>query len=168
MPGRRGRLGRRMHYRTLEVDRSKLIELMRASGAMGLIRKIIYRLGAKARFGAKPGTDFKAIDCSGFVRWILNGCTDPPLQMPDGSWRQRVWCQNQGFKRVPYDECGRMDSRLRIAFIDPTSDEAGHAWLVVNGQTIESRGGRGPSRRLWDTPVLKGARFCFVLTDPLP
>jgi cell wall-associated NlpC family hydrolase len=153
-------------YATLDVDRAELIRLM--SPCFRLLTKIRYSLGAKPRMGAVPGVGFKKADCSGFIRWLINGATfGKDADMPDGSWFQHKWAKER-FREVPYAECARMDSKLRIAFIPTKNGRVGHVWLCVNGRTIESYGGHGAGRRPWNTPVLLNqVTACYVLTDPL-
>lgn len=125
---------------------------------------ISYRLGAKARLDAEPST-ITHLDCSGFVRYLLYQASDKSLLLPDGSWIQREWCQKQKLEPVNYATAAECDGWLRIAFIDPKPNKAGHVWLIRNGQTLESHGRRiGPNQRPWDTPVLqKGVGYCFKL-----
>lgn len=154
----------------LSVDRNKLIAMMNTAFAPGHG----YRMGAKPKLGSDAAT-WKAADCSGYIRWLLYGCshlqTDPPklVVLPEGSWDQHEWFRSKGFVPCAYAECGYMDNVLRIAFIPPTAKHPGHVWLVINQQTIESYGGHGPGRRPWDTRVLKAeVSACYVLTDRLP
>lgn len=149
-------------YSVIPIDRARLIERMNAAFIC-----VGYELGAKPRPGSLPGTDFKLSDCSGIVRWLLYAASYGKIKMPMGSWGQRKWCQEQGFKPCPYSNCALLDSRLRIAFKDP-DDKHGHVWLCINGQTIECYYGHGAGRRPWNTKVLKNnGDFCFVLTDEL-
>jgi hypothetical protein len=121
--------------------------------------------------GGVPGYDFKASDCSGFVRWILAYAVTMKhaLILPMGSYYQNDWCKSQGFKLSKYsDVAGLNDNRLRIAFIKPDSDHHGHVWLILNGRTMECYGGVGVGRRKWDCGVLfRGVDSCYVLTDPM-
>jgi hypothetical protein len=147
----------------ISVIRDRLVERIKAAFAC-----VKYEMGAKPHLGSLPCADFTTSDCSGFVRWLIYAATDGKVTMPLGSWTQRKWCQEQGFKQTCYANCGLMDSRLRIAFMDPECSEAGHVWLIINGQTIECYGGHGAGRRPWNTNVLrKNVDYCFVLTDPL-
>jgi len=125
------------------------------------------------KMGGKPDLDsdsaeWTRTDCSGYVRWILHRASlDKPI-MPEGSANQRDWCLQKGFKPTDYSNTGELDGRLRISFLPARRGKAGHVWLCWNGRTIESRGGRGPTRRAWDTPVLKNqVAITFVLTDSL-
>jgi hypothetical protein len=128
-----------------------------------------YRLGSKPKLGTMPGVYFKTSDCSGFVGWLLYGASHGKVTLRTGSWYQRKWCDDEGFKKVKYSEVAKLkDSRLRIAFIRPESGKIGHVWLVINGQTIECYGGHGVGRRPWDTKVLMdNVSDCYVLTDKI-
>lgn len=153
---------------TIEVDRTKLVKLMKQTCGLVANAKLTikYSLGAKPRMGAIPGTGFRRADCSGYVRWLLNGCSN--VTPPDGSWYQREWCRIKGFAKCSYKDAALLDSKLRIAFIVPQDGKIGHVWLVINGLTIESYGGFGAGRRKWDTPVLKNnVNVCYVLTDAI-
>ena len=151
-----------MAYKTLTISRPTLVHLIKCS-----VGKARYRLGAKPRMDAIPGTPgFLVADCSGYVRWLLHnlGVRD----VPDGSWHQEKWCITKKFKPTDYSNAALKDDRLRIAFIAAKGSTPGHVVLVINGQTIESCGGVGTTRRPWDTPVLKSkVAACYVLTDPL-
>jgi hypothetical protein len=149
-------------YHTIKINRAKLVELIKASEG-----KVKYRLGAKPHMDAVPGKPgFLVCDCSGYVRWLLYnlGVKD----FPDGSWYQRAWCDSHNFKRTAYEHAVLKDDRLRIAFIDGGNGKVGHVWLVINGKTIESCGGRGTCRRPWDAKTLKTkVDHCYVLTNLL-
>jgi len=125
---------------------------------------ISYQLGAKARLDALP-TTIQHIDCSGFVRYLLYQASDRQLVMPDGSWKQREWCQKQRFEAVNYATAAECDGWLRIAFINPKPQRAGHVWLIRNGLTLESHGRtKGPDQRMWNTQVLQeNVSYCFKL-----
>ena len=128
--------------------------------------RVKYLLGAKPKLGS---LFFKESDCSGFVRWLVHEATEGVTTMPDGSYHQANWCIKQGFKKVAYKQSACMrDDRLRIAFIAPNSEGVGHVWLIFNGQTMESCGGRGVCRRPWSNKLLLSTvSSCFVLTDTL-
>ena len=137
--------------------------------------KVGYKLGAKARAGAKVGT-FDQIDCSGFIRWFLPLLCDEHIDVPDGSQNQRAWCERQGFKATDYCANARWcDGRLRIAFLSQKPGKAWprHVWLVYGkpgeerAMTMESYGGHGVGRRWWNNQAFKKVAACFVLTDVL-
>jgi hypothetical protein len=128
---------------------------------------IHYGFGAKAALGASPAS-IHAIDCSGFVRYLMYQATNGHLTMPDGSWIQQEWCDHRKLKAVTYSSTAANDPILRIAFLPPTTHHhhhhAGHVWLILGGQTIESHGGAGPSRRPWNTPILlNNVQHCYEL-----
>jgi len=133
--------------------------------------RVKYRLGAKPSFNDQPGHDFFKSDCSGFVRWLLFEATGGLVKLDEGSWHQRAWCDNHGFKLTDYIlNASVKDGRLRIAFISPPN---GHVWLVLDGKTYECYSGKGVGSRSWDSRIEGGksslARavdFCYVLTDP--
>jgi hypothetical protein len=122
---------------------------------------ISYGFGSKAGFHTKP-EQIKAIDCSGFVRYVIYQATSGHVVMPDGSWIQNDWCKAKHFERVKYATAAGNDGWLRIAFLPPKPGHAGHVWLILNGKTMESHGHKGPHRRPWDTKVLKSqAKDCY-------
>ena len=151
-------------FPVLEMDRIRLMN--RVEAASGVVK---YKLDAKPAMGAIPGADFTVSDCSGFVRWLIDGATAGMVTPPDGSWNQHDWCIQQKFKSDEYLQvAGLGDNRLRIAFINPAGGEPGHVWLILNGQTIECCGGRGVCRRPWNTAVLRlDVAACYVLTGVL-
>lgn len=150
---------------TIELDRPLLIELMKKT--MG--GRVRYRLGAKAPTLDCDSSIIHEIDCSGYVRYLIHRATHGRVTMPDGSFIQRDWCKSEGFRKCDYADCAKLDSVLRIGFITPTKHEAGHVWMICSGQTIESRGGKGPSRRPWHTRVLtRDVAACYILTESMP
>jgi cell wall-associated NlpC family hydrolase len=144
----------------VQLNRRNLIDLMEPC----FDGKHTYGVGDgtdKPPLGSSPDSWVKS-DCSGFVRWILYGAFK--ITVPDGSANQHQWCEKKALKEVKYSAVGPLsDSVLRIAFIAPSSGY-GHVWLVCSGETIESHSPNGPSRRPWDTPVLKNnCTACFEL-----
>lgn len=111
-----------------------------------------YKMGAKVAFDT-PVEKIKAVDCSGWIRYLVYNSTEPHLTIPDGSFNQREWAQ-QHLTRVPYKETIAAPNDLHIAFMNPEGAEAGHVFFVREGWTIESHGGRGPNQRRWDIPIL--------------
>jgi hypothetical protein len=149
----------------MNIDRGYLLELC-AELMDGHIR---YGMGAKAALGAEPG-DIKAIDCSGFTRYLIHRVTDGQVTLVDGSDEQNAWCKRHHLRAEKYMQvAGLSDGQLRIAFIprvyhDGKVAKAGHVWLVMDGETIESHGGKGPDRRAWNSPVLTArVKACYVL-----
>jgi len=149
-------------FNTIKVDRAKLVDLLNRT-----VNKKKYKLGAKAALDSQPEA-WAQIDCSGFVRYLLHKMAGG-LTIPDGSWNQHSWCTSKNFKPTVYEDvAGLSDDRLRIAFINPVGKKAGHVWLILNAKTIESCGGKGPTRRKWDSkPLLSSVCACYVLTGPL-
>jgi len=122
---------------------------------------IKYGYGSKAALSATP-SEIKEIDCSGFTRYLIYHATDKRVTMVQGSDEQHAWCKKQKLEAQKYHEAAsRKDGVLRIAFMPRLYDSnkklkrAGHVWLIHHGMTIESRGHKGPSRRPWDTSILK-------------
>ena len=147
--------------KSLKVNRNLLVELIKKT-TDGHIK---YKLGAKISLGADSST-IKAIDCSGYVRWLLYRISGHDIG--DGSWNQRRVIDEDGFQHCNYADCAKMDDKLRIAFINPSDGKAGHVWLVINGMTLESYSKNGPGRRPWNNRTLKTkVDYCFVLTDDM-
>jgi hypothetical protein len=152
-----------MSTSSLFIDYDLLLEV---SGKL-MDGHVSYGLGSKApSLDCDPAAITK-IDCSGFVRYLLYQATDNQVVLPDGSWHQREWCQGKKLAKVDYEEAGSSDGWLRIAFISPRKGHAGHVWLILEGQTLESHGKtKGPDRRPWNTRVLTaGVSACFRLAQ---
>lgn len=113
-----------------------------------------YSLGAKAPADYfKSGTgvqikDIKQIDCSGFVRlMIYKACG---VLIPDGSWYQGKWFEDQGFKVSTTEACKLKDGVLRLLWMTPTQGSGtGHIAFCLDGRTYESYGGKGVGSRLF-------------------
>ena len=150
-----------MSVRQWKINKPLAVKYINA--AIGVVK---YRLGAKPALSVKPGySGFKVSDCSGWVRWFLYATTpqDAKLLLLPGSWHQQEWCK-KNLELCPYSDCGKLDGVIRIAFINPAGKVPGHVWLVSNGLTIESYGGRGVGRRAWNERVLLGGvNACYVL-----
>lgn len=133
---------------------------------------VTYGLGAKVpRHGAKPGTDFTKIDCSGFVReaiWRGTPEGQEPVKFPDGSVVQNDWMNAGGFRRAENDDGFLSDNVLRISFLRPADglNKIGHVALIHMGQTIESHGGKGPNRREWTGTGWQAKANLYVLDVP--
>lgn len=133
-----------------------------------MANKVGYGLNSKAvPITCDPGK-IKTIDCSGLVRYLIVNAS-ATKGFPDGSWHQNKYFVDNGFESVKYaDQASLQDDWLRIAFIAPAKGKIGHVWLIHNGQTIESRGGKGPDQRSWNTPVLSSeVTSCYKL-GPMP
>jgi hypothetical protein len=147
--------------KTISVDKPLLGVLLAK-----IVNHILYKLGAKAPSPGCDSTLIREIDCSGLIKWLLERIAGL-IDIPDGSYNQRRWFQCEGFKQTDYANCGLLDGRLRIAFIDPKESGHGHVWLVWNGKTIESYGGDGVGRRKGDVKTLLAqVAYTVVLTDP--
>ncbi len=149
--------------KVIKVDREELVRFIKAT-----VDKMKYGLGDKidlsTPYDKLPGD---SIDCSGYVRLAVYKITHGEVKMKDGSANQNDWCRDQGFKKTDYTNAALSDDRIRIAFIRPPSSKR-HVWMIVNGKTIESCGGHGPTRRDWNTKVLiENVTDCYVLTDPM-
>ena len=133
---------------------------------------VSYGYGSKVPLDAEP-SQIKKIDCSGFSRWLIYQATDGLVTMVEGSDEQHAWCKKQKLTKQNYFQTAALsDGQLRIAFIPRVYGEggkvakAGHVWLVLDGQTIESHGGKGPSRRAWNHSSLTArVGACFVLAQ---
>lgn len=125
--------------------------------------KISYGLGAKASLNVEPEKITK-IDCSGYLRYLLYHITKHEVNIQGGgSWWQNKWCKDVGLEVVDYSTAAELDGWLRIGyFAKPAGMAAGHIWLVLNGSTLESHGGKGPDSRPWDTAKLvKHVEKCY-------
>lgn len=147
-------------YPTIDMDPSKVVAL-----ADHLIKaNVHYKLGAKiAPLAQMDGID--AVDCSGFVRWLIYHATNKKLTIPDGSFYQQEWCEEAGFK-VSTDG-GAKDGAIRIAFLPKIGNSERHVALIHDGFTMESHGGVGPNRRAWGSQSWMRKTKVFVLTPPV-
>jgi len=95
------------------------------------------------------GIPDKKVDCSGFVRWCLFHAAG--VEIPDGSVTQHEWCQSQGYAQGTVADGHKTDGIVRLAFLTPdaSGEGIGHVMIVLNGQTFESHGGKGPDSRAW-------------------
>ena len=139
------------------IDKGYLLELC---GQL-MDGHVSYQMGGKVKLSAEP-SDIKAIDCSGFTRYLINRVTDGQVTPVDGSDEQNAWCKKHKLLAQTYSHvAGLSDGCLRIAFMPRPH---GHVWLVMDGMTIESHGGKGPHRRTWSTPILtRSVKTCYVL-----
>lgn len=142
---------------TISIDGKKLKDLMDAM----MDGHCKYGFGDKARMTDKPA-DIKKIDCSGFVQYLLYHVATPSLKIRAGSWHQNKYFEDNHFEQVDYaTEASKRDGILRLGYF---RGSPGHIWLVLNGETIESSGGKGPNRRAWSTGVLKSkVQRCYVV-----
>ena len=147
---------------TLNVD--KMIAIVKDCR----MRHTTYGLGAKSRDLNSYPLDTHAIDCSGFLRYLLCKASGGNLIIPDGSTNQNDWALAQGLKhygKANYGNCENHDGFLRLCFCRASADEPiGHVWLCYNGMTLESHADIGPDSRPWDTEVLSRiVTDCYVL-----
>lgn len=146
---------------TLHLERNWLLEL---AGEL-MDGHVSYKFGSKPLLTKEP-SEVTSADCSGFVRYLLYRASDMQIKIPAGSWNQEDWCKKTGLPKVEYSTAANNDGWLRIAYLPKKNGHPRHVWLILNGRTIESRGGVGPDRRAWDTPVLKNnAHACFKLAQ---
>lgn len=133
---------------TLSIDISKAKAFLNACKRAS----VTYGLGSKVpHHGATPGVEFKAVDCSGFVRELIWHSTTPHFNFPDGSVVQHSWIQDHGFAASSIEEAKSGDGAVRIAFLrqQDSPKKIGHVVIVHNGRTLESHGGVGPDSRAW-------------------
>lgn len=144
---------------TYDVDIPKLLADFNGIVANGSR----YLLGGKYTSKVAP-KDVNAIDCSGLVRYLL---TRRGVPIVDGSQMQREWAIREGLKESSPDSCDLKDGVLRLAVLPTTkSRKVGHVVLVLDGETIESHGGKGPDRRKTSSlPWLNQCRV-FVVARP--
>ncbi|HEY0512972.1 MAG TPA: cupin domain-containing protein [Thermoanaerobaculia bacterium] len=132
----------------------------------GAAPRVAYGLGAKVPFhGAVPGKDFKAVDCSGFVRELIWRATPAHQSFPDGSVVQHDWIRDRSFEHSTPDAALQQDGAVRIAFLRPqdSPSHVGHVVLIHNARTLESHGGVGPDSRAWTKAGWQGKTFVYVL-----
>jgi hypothetical protein len=142
--------------KVMPVDVNQVLAFLNA--CTGSQPRVGYGLGAKiANDTSQPGAPappgFVAVDCSGFVRAALRRSTTPKTTIPDGSVVQHDWIRTQGFAPGAVADGDLLDGVLRIAFLSPSDspEHVGHVVLLFDGRTIESHGGKGPDRRVWNT-----------------
>jgi len=150
-------------YPSLVIDRELLMAIEQHLHAAGCR----YGLGAKAPSLDCDTSAIHAIDCSGFVRYALYRASG--VDIGDGSVQQHDGIELRGFKHSTVADAGRRDGAVRIAFLSPAAGRGiGHVMLVLDGETIESHGGVGPDRRVWDAEryPFMGECAVYVLAPP--
>lgn len=153
-------------YPTVAVDIPYLRTLMAQCVAAG----IRYLMGGKAHELDTVPLDVSRIDCSGFARWLLYHATRGKLLLPDGSCIEDQALALDGFKKTDPANCALHDGHVRVCIhLADDKDGTGHIWIVLNGVTYESHGGRGVSSRAWNVMLSSGhtlhalATHCYVL-----
>ena len=141
-------------FPSLPVDIGKFIAFKQAC----YDAHVAYGFGAKDPNPGSGKIDFWEIDCSGFVRTLLMYAAGGAFNdFPDGSYTQGEWLAAKGFKPTAASNGGNTDGYLRCYVHHPdTLDETGHIWLTVNGHSVESHGGGGPSERPWNAMLHSG------------
>jgi hypothetical protein len=162
---------------------SVAFNLDKALAILGLMERqgVSYGLGCKAvplaasppTYARPDGSRCEQIDCSGFHRYVLYHAAGG-VTAPDGSFTQCEWYDAQGFKRhdVPGPNSAVYLQGMAPGYVyacfcktGARGETIGHTWFCafINGGwwTLESHGGKGPSSRPHDTPVL--ARICTTL-----
>jgi len=138
--------------------------------------KVKYCMGSKVSPLTADSNDVdpeKGLDCSGLVQFLTARASDQAIILPEGSSGQIEWCLAHDLTRRDYASfAGRIDNVLRLNFISAERSQsargdqsARHAFFTFNGMTMESHGrdahGNGCDSRVWDTPVLMLADYCF-------
>lgn len=130
--------------------------------------RVKYGLGAKVSpHGAKPGTGFTKVDCSGFVRETIWRATAPHFNFPDGSVVQHEFIRAKGYERSTRADALLEDGKVRIVFLRPqdTASHIGHVALVHNARTLESHGSVGPNSREWNNTGWQAKAFVYILKN---
>lgn len=130
--------------------------------------RVTYGLGAKiSPHGALPGSGFKKVDCSGFVRELIWRSTSPHFNFPDGSVVQHDWIKDKGYQLSNRADASLQDGKIRIVFLRPqdVASHIGHVALVHNGKTLESHGGVGPDTRDWTNTGWQAKTHVYILKN---
>lgn len=147
-----------MSYFSLPIQPWKALALTKSLQDAG----VSYQLGAKANPLSAQAGEFDAIDCSGFVRWLIFHATGQ--EIPDGSVHQHDWAIQHGCKQSTFADAHSDDDLIRIAFLVPAGGKPGHVVLILNGYTMESHGGAGPDRRAWGSCSWMSRMAVYVLS----
>jgi cell wall-associated NlpC family hydrolase len=127
-----------------------------------------YKMGGKPDlFATADHVSDLAIDCSGYVRWLLHKATRGAVTIPDGSYIQHDYIEAQGYKHSSVEAGKLHDGCVRVAFLAPRDGRAGHVAIIYQGETIESHGGTGPDRREWTGARWQGLCTVYALTKPI-
>lgn len=148
-----------MSVKTIPIDADLLL----------LLSSRVVQAGNQYLMGGKVGinADSKVVkasrlDCSGYVRWLIKRSAG--IKIPDGSVVQHDWVKAQGFREVEPLELGELSGEVYISFLPPIDPHAGHVALVYNGETLESCGGQGPTRRKFTSTGWWEKTTCYRLT----
>lgn len=157
-------------FPTLRVDPRALLTIHKT-----LIGEVGYWLGAKCAVDQTP----KAIDCSGYVGWLLCGAASPTLRnvlardvIGRGTFHLAEWLIRCRFKKSHIDAGRLKDGALRCAVTlaarNPLTGHMGigHIALIQNGRTLESHGGVGVNSREWTGSGWQSRCTLYVLTAP--
>ena len=139
-----------------------------------------YVFGSKDQNVGSGAIDYTGIDCSGFVRTLLDYATHQVLKyagFPDGSYTQAQWLIDQGFKNHKItsaqdylDAVDLQDDFIRACFHYPngrSGDSTGHVWITTHQHTTESFGGHGPGEHPIDNAWECGHCDLVVVLGPL-
>jgi len=132
---------------------------------------VTYELGDKVYqpLRVEP-EDVTSLDCSGFIKYVVQRTTLSNESMPAGSHHQETWCQERLIRCDYATDASSRDGSVLIAFRDKTPSLIRHVWLVINAWTVEctNRNGRnGPTSFRWDDRRDE-ADDCFWLGDLSP
>lgn len=146
---------------TLPIDKALLLTLVERTVQPGNQ----YGFGDKVPVNADSSyVRDHPVDCSGYVRWLVNRSTRAECLIPDGSAVQHDWVRETGFKKSSSDSCFKNDGVVRIVFLSPSAGGGiGHVALVLDGETMESHGGTGPDQRPWTGKGWQGRSSVYVL-----
>lgn len=90
-------------------------------------------------------------DCSGFACYCLWHLTGGGIALaPEitGSAALHGWAKRIGFKTSTPGAGELTDGVLRIGFLSAHGGHSGHVLFMIDGQTYESHGGKGPDSRV--------------------
>jgi hypothetical protein len=135
--------------------------------------------GVSYGYGVKPPTlhsdpsEFEKVDCSGEFRYLLAKGSMGKMIVPDGSIKQREWCEWNLVEKRYRDLAMADKNRLFACFITPGINgcgKVGHVWLVGKfdtdwlPDTMESYGGHGVGSRDWNNRTLwRMVHKCFEI-----
>lgn len=172
--GTSNRVARYIAMAEIQFDYYKMGQIMKGLKA----GHISYLLGAKAKLSRSPDR-IRAIDCSGFVRYVIYKTSASNKKIADGSFQQQKWFEKNGYKKTSYSSvASKIDGIVRIAFKKAIKEkitnsetgkeewrvkERGHVWFIINGKTFESRGRVGPSSLPWKNRESDADFGCFIL-----